>query len=721
MSEMKLRERIRAPVRYGDSEESEISFPHSTLRVGLENDLELDNSGRQRSVKRRKPISKPFDPNLPPAAFPSLDRPRTPENRQIILNSPIGGPNSGSRLPPDPTPGPSSVAPVVAEVSQQSRRVTWGPTTLDYIPVNDLENHVVSNNDSNAVYVRNMAMMAQAALKDDMETSDEEEEHVMRDNEDCIDPTQVLLNKIPNPKWNELNNALQLELVDTAMKSMTWNNVCNKLELGPEDRQNLVNCMESRNKQIERENKRLEVMRNKQRIALINMDNSDAKLFAPPPQLVLQRMMRQATREALLDRTMYTDLMLCTSGDVLAARQYLHQHGLPRNWVGDWGDSMVELRESPEDSQDPDAFQWKEELTVTEPFNTNKPCVSPVVQERAGFIDGVGMGGNGLINPRALHRNSAEPDPTEDWRKYFSHIYPDPPDSAGMSTKSNKTVPGHRGLVKLKVGQQMAAQIEQYERTSSRNPYGPRLSSIAQSAAFETPTRVRHNPTGPQFSPQSGPRFGPHVMGPVAHKQRVRHTLLPTNPFSHRTPVFRSNSPFNGSFNGPLGGNGISRDPSNAEIQARFNHRLQSARLDMVENKERFQAQRYDFQPKPRHSGVSTGGNPYRPTQPRAVQAIANAQRLVSQTVPQTGQYDAFWYEYQRAERAGNVAGSIDKFVFSDPIIMPDESVNEQEEKQPEEEKKEQPSSSELSSSPLTDEIGDEMMMVPTDLCSPDL
>jgi hypothetical protein len=79
---------------------------------------------------------------------------------------------------------------------------------------------------------------------------------------------------------------------------------------------------------------------------------------------------------------------------------------------------------------------------------------------------------------------------------------------------------------------------------------------------------------------------------------------------------------------------------------------------------------------------------------------------MVSRAVPQTFQYDAFWYEHQRARAMGNGSGAMDEFVYSDPIIMP-------------EEEEEDPSLTDQSLNSHTDASIDEMMMVPTDSCSP--
>lgn len=190
MSGMKLRDSIRAPVRYGDGEAPEILTTRSVLRIGLDDgdddNVELSDSGRPRPQKTCRSITKPFDPNMPPAAFPSLDRPHAnPQVRRLIIKMPQSRHHSGTDLPPP-----------AAAASQQKRRVTWGPTTVDKVPMDNLENHVASNNDSNPVYARNMAIMAGAALEDSFDTSDEDEDTAMSDNENLPDPTQVLLSKV---------------------------------------------------------------------------------------------------------------------------------------------------------------------------------------------------------------------------------------------------------------------------------------------------------------------------------------------------------------------------------------------------------------------------------------------------------------------------------------------------------------------------------------------
>jgi hypothetical protein len=65
----------------------------------------------------------------------------------------------------------------------------------------------------------------------------------------------------------------------------------------------------------------------------------------------------------------------------------------------------------------------------------------------------------------------------------------------------------------------------------------------------------------------------------------------------------------------------------------------------------------------------------------------------------------------------GDSTGPIDSFIYSDPIIVPEETEDERMAQQPEGEKEEQHSSTGPSSH--TDASEDEMMMIPIDSCSP--
>lgn len=189
MSGMKLRDTIRAPVRYGEDEyetPSQISLRHG-YDDSFDDSIELGESGRPRLQKRRRPNTVPYNPNLPPAAFPSLSRPQpghdstaSAQNRgvgdsqQHMQTSDVALPlrNAGS-IPTVPSP----------------------QSVIEQVPMDQLDNHIASNNMDNPVYVRNvnMARMTRADAPpgtEDMVTSPDS------DDDPLPDASQVLLDAV---------------------------------------------------------------------------------------------------------------------------------------------------------------------------------------------------------------------------------------------------------------------------------------------------------------------------------------------------------------------------------------------------------------------------------------------------------------------------------------------------------------------------------------------
>ncbi|KAJ5561633.1 hypothetical protein N7461_000394 [Penicillium sp. DV-2018c] len=440
MSSMKLRSKIRAPVRYGEDEEERSR--RTSLRKSTDDTpddtSELEVLGKPRSQKRRRTNTVPFNPNLPPAAFPTLDRPEQKHDSTSITSSQRPA-NSHVSSPPSSTEAP-----------------------MNDVPLNELENHFASNNMDNPVYARNMNNMAQTTRADiedtaAMETSDSDEWTTPPDAE------QVLLDKIPNPEWNDLHPAMQVEIIENAMKHHDWRRICNMFGLGADERMDFMQVLDTRNKQIERENKRLETMRRKQRNALMGLDNSELRRFAPPPQLILKRITRQATRGLIV--TKYTDLLMCEAHEFLKARQFLHQHGLPREYAGNWGDSLVVLQDSVADSSGPDKFEWSEHIRFSPPPKEIKnPLIlphDPIIDAKSRFIESAGLAGT--VNPKDLVRPPDSPEPILDWDKYFPRI------RDGL-WDTQEPRPG--GRVKLNIGPEKAAQIQAHEDPDEDRGHG---------------------------------------------------------------------------------------------------------------------------------------------------------------------------------------------------------------------------------------------------------
>lgn len=189
MSGMRLRDSIRAPLRYGEDEyetPSRISLRHG-YDDSFDDSIELGESGRPRPQKRRRPNTVPFNPNLPPAAFPSLSRPQPGRDRTTsVQNRGIG--DSQQNTP-------------ASEVAHPLRNA-WSTSTvpsslsgIEHVPIDQLDNHVASNNMDNPVYARNvnMARMTRVDVppgSEDIVTSPDSDDGALPD------ATQVLLDTV---------------------------------------------------------------------------------------------------------------------------------------------------------------------------------------------------------------------------------------------------------------------------------------------------------------------------------------------------------------------------------------------------------------------------------------------------------------------------------------------------------------------------------------------
>lgn len=454
---------------------------------------------------------------------------------------------------------------------------------------------------------------------------------------------------------------MQVEIIENTMKHHSWRRICDLLGLGPDERQQLMQVISIRNKQIQRENNRLEQMRHKQREVLMRLDNSDLKRFRPPPQLVLQKIARDTNRNLLV--TEYTDLLMCQAHEVLKARQFLHQHGLPRRYAGDWGDSLVVLRESEESSHEPDKFEWKDNLRFTPPPSEIEtpinPFLDPTSSAKSTFIQTIGT--KGTINPKDLVQHNTDLSPMMDWGKYYERN----PDLSWNTTR-----PRLGGMVKVNIGPHNAARIQQYKQAGV-NPQI--LSSQRQVPAMpESPP-----PEFPPETPSKGPRNG-SLAQPIFKK--------PARPFSR---VLTGNRP-SGGFN-----------PT--ESQLKYQRSIQQAKLEKIEAEAEALRRRYNYQPALQVNGVGVGISPAR----------GNLQTLPLTQPVEENMPSNFFARAYRGMTPMNVDRLMDEFVCFEPIVMPEESEPELPEEEPPDE---QPSSTDISS--ITEVSMDDVMLVPTDGCS---
>jgi len=199
MSGMKLRESIRAPVRYGEDESE--TPTRSFLRPGTEEpyneeSVELEESGRPRRHKNRRPTPVQYNPNLPPAAFPSIDRPHsgpkpsTPDPKPKGNKSPKARRVSGVKSPPQSLP---------LRRAGPRKAVSFVPSESEDVPINQLENHFASNNMDNPIYARNVEL-AYMPRPGAPSSPDDMTARLDSDDDQLPDATQVLLEKVGSLK-----------------------------------------------------------------------------------------------------------------------------------------------------------------------------------------------------------------------------------------------------------------------------------------------------------------------------------------------------------------------------------------------------------------------------------------------------------------------------------------------------------------------------------------
>ncbi|KAJ5091545.1 hypothetical protein NUU61_006415 [Penicillium alfredii] len=533
-SGMKLRRIIRAPTRYGEEAETPTLALLQAMRNAREDPMDgsqepvelLGKGVRVRRQKPRPPIV-PFDPNLPPAAFPSLDRPRLPQDSHALEQN---GQDTQQKTQE------------VSRAQQNSQLVD----DLDHVLPDVVDNYLASNTAANPIYARNMAIMAGM----DEDSVDETLALEDSDNDEVIDASEVLKNKISNPKWSDLNPAIQLEIVENLLQTFNWRDVCHRLQLNMHDRKKFSAYLDTRNQQIARENKVLQKMRDKQLRALMRIDNSDLRSNHVPYKLVLRKITRSTLRAMVESES--TDLLMCQAADVLAAREFLRQRGISRSYAGDWGHSLVVLRKREDQGPEPEKFEWKEnlclspELSETEK-NTKGAVQNPATEAKTYFIQSIGKGST--VNPTDLIRNSGDEEPILDWSKYFPGWHPLEVPKPKRQTNE---------FVRLSIGAERAAQIHRLEQSRTK----------AQDWSPHRPTPDRSSP--PEYLEETPSKIWDDFLTHGELEVAISQSL----PQSPPEPVTRS-----------LGGRWSLNALDPAIGQARFQWKMKQAQLESRQQK----------------------------------------------------------------------------------------------------------------------------------------
>ena len=155
----------------------------------VDDSMELGESGKPRPQKRRRPNIVPFNPNLPPAAFPTLSRPQPGRDTTVSAqNRGVGDSQQNVQ---------ASEATLTRHNDGSTQTVPSPPSGIELFSMDETENHLASNNMVNPVYARNVNL-ARMTRADALPASEDMGMATSPDSDDdpLPDATQVLLDTV---------------------------------------------------------------------------------------------------------------------------------------------------------------------------------------------------------------------------------------------------------------------------------------------------------------------------------------------------------------------------------------------------------------------------------------------------------------------------------------------------------------------------------------------
>ncbi|KAL4900367.1 hypothetical protein BDW74DRAFT_182910 [Aspergillus multicolor] len=393
---MNLRKTIRLPQRFSPDH---LYAPMSSRNL--------------RSDDIMRPPLIEYNPNLPPAAFPTLDAPRTlrrqDHNAEQESNDEDGPDGHNQRIMRE------SLDDFRRLTKPDSERETSPTAHVRRIPLDQLDNHIASNGDLNPVWVSNMARMAAAGRHAyggmDMEDTDPEsivtsEARVSR----FPDPAQLLprhfmgmrpltlplqpsRSTLRDPTWSDLSYRMQVEIFLNLLERYSYPAVCRMLGLTTAERDAIETTIEDRRSQEELENKHLEAMRKKQFHDLARTDNS----FKDQGQSY-HLVFREGSCPTLRGLREYikpeTDFFACERAELTLAQTFLRKRAIEPVSAGTWGNDIAYTQtlnaETPfgifglDRSPDPNTVPFKpnEAQTSTSTATSNSQPVTPIASEK---------------------------------------------------------------------------------------------------------------------------------------------------------------------------------------------------------------------------------------------------------------------------------------------------------------------------------------------------
>ncbi|ODM16724.1 hypothetical protein SI65_07689 [Aspergillus cristatus] len=333
---MRLRGTVNAPQRLKDEAAYE-EHPRQSLR-------------RSRAPPPHQYVD--YNPNLPPAAFPTLDEPRVPEKRDKKAfrqgnttqrqDEPRREPQNRDSRIHNGSGRKSMKAEVDVKAAPDKLQEGWVLVDGNDRPIS--VSWVASNGDCNPIYTRNMDMMASAdtPLHCDVEGSDYEMDH----SPDGGGIKEAI--PIHDPEWSDLSPRIQVEIADNLLQHYNWPTVVHVLGLTAKQCEKTQEYMTQREKQMDLEDAQLGRMRQKQLKALLKIDNSALK-HDKSHKFVFRRASRQYGRR--LSDAIKMDFFSCYPGELVNAKRFLDKRRIDTGYAGEWSDGIADWRTTEDENK----------------------------------------------------------------------------------------------------------------------------------------------------------------------------------------------------------------------------------------------------------------------------------------------------------------------------------------------------------------------------------
>ena len=345
---LRNRKRIKAPKRFED--EDYITSPRQESPEEFEESSELEEEIYQSPKPKKPKVQRPayrgkvtdFNPNLPPAAFPTLDHPDYVHNggnvavdpdsylsgfesRELAGYEPISSDSLGRDFHSEEI-DPANEFPTATSTTanfkhQRSPSIMQRPKTEQKRArgsmLSSMYGESTDNGPRNPIWASNMARMEEAGRMSDldrimleMETSDEEDE--------AARPAKLArTDSIPDfPAWDDLTVAHKLDLADTIGELYpNPTQVMHQLRLNPSQKEELVELLTRRQDRTAREEA------NQQRL----MEQTKEVLLQG--QSLSQPAFRQMVEENLYGEINESDHLQTNLMELKRARAYLKYCG----------------------------------------------------------------------------------------------------------------------------------------------------------------------------------------------------------------------------------------------------------------------------------------------------------------------------------------------------------------------------------------------------------